>query len=71
MANMPENPDTPEDIGVRPTPTGPDKMVGVSGTAIYGGYIVEQEQENKLTRDQRYKTYSEMMNDIGIINAQL
>jgi len=69
MANMPENPDMPEDVGVRPTPTGPDSMVGVSGTAIYGGYIVEQEQDSKLTRDQRYKTYSEMMNDIGIINA--
>ena len=49
---------------VRPTET-----VGRSGTAIYGGYIVEDEKNQKLTGTSKYRTYSNILANTAIVAA--
>lgn len=43
--------------------------MGVSGTAIHGGYVQTIEQHPKLARGTRYRTAADMLANIGIISA--
>ena len=47
----------------------PTETVGVAGTAIYGGYIQENEESAELTGSQRYKTFSEILANVSIAAA--
>ena len=52
------------------TPVAPGKTVGAPGTAIYGGYIQEQEKNPAISsREERYRTYSELMANTSIVAA--
>lgn len=49
------------------TPTG---TAGVPGTAVYGGVIqVEEKNANLASREERYKTYSEILTNTSIVAA--
>lgn len=50
----------------KPAPT---KTVGVSGTAIHGGYVTENETSSALTGLQKYKTYSDILANTSIVAA--
>lgn len=45
------------------------RVVGHTGTAIYGGFIVEKEKNARLTGQQKYVTYSEMLANTAILAA--
>lgn len=48
----------------------PTQTVGAPGTAIYGGYIQENEKNsNVASREERYKTYSEILANASIVAA--
>ncbi len=42
---------------------------GVTGTQHFGGYIVDQEKNAKLSGVQRYTTYSEILANVSIVSA--
>jgi len=52
-----------------PTSNSPFDTVGAPGTAIYGGFIVENEKDNRLTGRQKYLTYSNMIANSAIVSA--
>ena len=56
-------------LGVKPTRIQPTKNEGVPGTAIYGGYIVENEEDSSLTGQLKYKTYSDILANVSIVAA--
>lgn len=65
-----ESMDAPQDVGVAvPQFISPYQIAGVAGTLVYGGYIDDQETNPELCGQTRYRTYSEMLNDIPILNA--
>ena len=43
------------------------KTVGASGTAVYGGYIQEDETSARLVGRQKYRTYSNMLANVEIV----
>ena len=45
------------------------RTIGSSGTAVYGGYIVEKDKESSLTGVNRYRTYSELFANTTIVAA--
>ena len=48
----------------------PTATVGAPGTAIYGGYVVEDERSQRLSsREERYRTYSDILANLSIVNA--
>ena len=50
---------------IRPTET-----VGVPGTAIYGGYVVEDERSSRLSStEERYRTFSDILANVSIVAA--
>ncbi len=53
----------------RPRAPAPTKKVGVSGTAIFGGYIQHVEKDPKLVGMERYRTFSEILANITIVAA--
>lgn len=58
-------PEEPREIGQGES----QRVVGHTGTAVYGGYIVEDEKNNNLTRRRKYKTYSEILANVAIVSA--
>jgi hypothetical protein len=46
-----------------------EKPKGVSGTPIYGGYIVSIESSPELTGTTKYKTFSDTLANVGIVAA--
>ena len=53
--------------GVRPKPT---ETLGVPGTALYGGYVVERERSTELaSHDARYRTYADILANTSIVAA--
>ena len=54
---------------VRPGALQPTQTIGVGGTAIYGGNIVEIEKDARLTGRNRYKTFSDMLANVSIISS--
>lgn len=50
--------------------TAPTDTAGVPGTAVYGGVIqVEEKNANLASREERYKTYSEILANTSIVAA--
>lgn len=47
----------------------PSQTVGVSGTAVYGGFLDSPEQDPKLVGRERYRTFSEMIANTTIVGA--
>lgn len=54
------------DQRVRPTQT-----LGHMGTAIFGGYVVENEKDRKLSDRERYRTFSEILANCSIAAASV
>ena len=53
----------------RRTEAEPFTPLGVPGTAIYGGFIVEQERDDRLTGSEKYRTYSDILANVSIVAA--
>lgn len=50
----------------------PSATLGTHGEAIFGGYIVENERNPKLTsKDARYRTYADLLANTSIIGASV
>jgi len=47
----------------------PTSTVGVAGTALYGGYIVDNEKDASLSGESKYKTYSDILANTSIVSA--
>jgi hypothetical protein len=70
--NLPEN--QPLDPSIRDQTGGksevaPLRTAGVPGTAIYGGFIVENERDARLTGTEKYTTYSNVLVNTAIVGA--
>lgn len=50
-------------------PIAPATRVGVSGTAIFNGYIEDNEAQSSLTGPQKYKTFSDLLANLTIVAA--
>jgi len=55
--------------GLRSRRVAPTKTLGAAGTAIYGGYIQENEQNSKLQGTEKYRTYSDILANTAIVAA--
>ena len=54
----------------RPQRVKPTETLGVPGTAIYGGYVVERERSPDLaSHDARYRTYADILASTSIVAA--
>ena len=54
----------------RPQRVKPTETLGVPGTAIYGGYVVERERSTDLaSHDARYRTYADILANTSIVAA--
>lgn len=51
------------------TRVSPFKEAGVSGTAVFGGYVENQEKNPKLANGERWRTAADMLANISIIAA--
>ena len=49
----------------------PRETVGTGGTAVFGGYVLENEKNPKLIGRQKYITFSEIIANIAIVGAGL
>ena len=47
----------------------PTTTVGDPGFAIYGGYVVEHEKDARISGQQKYSTYSDMLANVAIVSA--
>jgi len=47
----------------------PTESLGVGGTAVYGGFIVQKEKDSKLLGIERYRTYGEIVANTSIVAA--
>ena len=47
----------------------PFSVKGAPGTAIYGGWIVEQEKDSRLTGTAKYREYSDILANVSIVAA--
>jgi hypothetical protein len=47
----------------------PTETLGATGTAIYGGYVVENEKEQFLSARERFKTFSEAIANTAVVGA--
>jgi hypothetical protein len=61
--------DIPEEIDVPVSFPSEFGIQGVSGTQVSGGYVIDAEKDADLSRSERYTTYSDMINNVAIINA--
>lgn len=55
--------------GRRQTRVNPTETIGAPGTAIYGGYVVENEVDSSLTDRERYKTFSQALANTAVVAA--
>lgn len=58
-------------FGVPMPSVNPFKEMGVSGTAVFGGYIVTKDRSAKLFGSERYRTASDILANISIVAAGL
>lgn len=54
---------------IRRTSVPPTKTLGVSGAAVYGGEIQDNELNTKLQGSARYRTYSDILTNVSIVGA--
>jgi hypothetical protein len=57
------------DVQAKDQNPNPKETLGVPGTAIYGGYIVENEKDSRLTGTNKYRTYSNILANTSIVAA--
>lgn len=55
----------------RPPKVSPFKEAGVSGTAIFGGYVENIEKDRRLAGAERYRTASDLLANLSIVAAGL
>ncbi len=48
-------------------PVRPQKTEGAPGTPVFGGFIMENEKSSELTREERYRTFSEILTNVSIV----
>lgn len=61
-----------EQEGITDLPKGgsdPFTPIGAPGTAIWGGFIVEQEKDDRLTGTEKYRTYADILANVSIVAA--
>lgn len=58
-------------FGSKKASKSPTQTLGVSGTAVYGGFIQSNESNPKLTGTQKYKTYSDVIGNVAVVAASL
>ena len=51
------------------TKSSPFASLGAPGTAVYGGYLVENEKDARLSGTQKYVTYSDILANTSIVAA--
>jgi alkylated DNA nucleotide flippase Atl1 len=56
-------------FGGAPPKVNPYKEVGVSGTAIFGGYVENIERDHKLYGPERYRTAADILANVSIVAA--
>lgn len=56
-------------LGGNPPKITPNKEMGVSGTAIYGGYVQSNEINPALSGQNKYRTFSDIMANTSIVAA--
>ena len=56
-------------LGGKPPRLAPMKEMGVSGTAVYGGYVQSNEINPALTGQNKYRTFSDIMANTSIVAA--
>lgn len=56
-------------ISIPRTNPSPFRTAGVSGTAIYGGFIDDKERDRDLQGPRKYYTYSNMLANVSIVAA--
>ena len=49
----------------------PTKVAGTGGTAIYGGFVVNQEANLLLKDERKYSTYADILSNISIVAASV
>ena len=54
---------------IEPTVVDDTVSIGAPGVAIYGGTILEQEKDSRLTGTQKYNTYAELLVNNPIVSA--
>ncbi|KKL72017.1 hypothetical protein LCGC14_2089100, partial [marine sediment metagenome] len=47
----------------------PEETIGAPGVAIFGGFIVEQEKDSRLTGTEKYLSYSNLIANNSIVSA--
>lgn len=55
--------------GVTPPKVSPFKEAGVSGTAVFGGFVEVKERNPKLIGEQKWTTFSDMLANVSVIAA--
>lgn len=60
----------PIDVKV-PTSAPPMTELGVGGTQVFGGYIVQNEKDADLRGTTRYKTFSDLLANVAVIAASV
>lgn len=55
--------------GRRQTRVNPTETIGSPATAIYGGYVVENEQEAALSDREKYRTFANALANTAIVSA--
>ena len=58
-------------LGRNPPKVSPFKEAGVSGTAIFGGYIENIERDRKVSGAERYRTAADLLANVSIIAAAI
>lgn len=48
---------------------GPTRVAGVSGTAVYGGFVDDFERDAELVGRRRFETFSNMIANVSIVSA--
>lgn len=54
-----------------PTRPAPTMELGVGGTQVFGGYLIENEKDAALKGTERYKTFSDLLANVAIIAASV
>jgi hypothetical protein len=55
--------------GIRSSRVKPTESLGHPGTAVYGGYVIERDNDPKLTGVERYRTFSEILANCSVAAA--
>lgn len=66
--------DASSSTGIPDAPTrqpSPFKGVGAPGTAVYGGFVIENEKDPRVAGVRKYRTYSDVIANVAIVGAAI